>query len=119
MTKLKDFFLWHRFDSDCIYIGRGHTSNGHIYSYPLNNCWHPLSKPSINSWHKLSVQVSKEASKPNKVDVLVNETFVGSFSSHREVRGYGGPILYSESSSLNAFARSKFRNFHKIGENFE
>ena len=81
----------------------------------MNDCWHPSSEPRINSWHKLSVQVSKEASKPNKVDVLVNETFVGSFSSHRKVRGYGGPILYSESSSLNAFARSKFRNFHKKG----
>ena len=87
-------------------------SYGYIYSYTLNDCWYP-SKTIHNKWNKLSIHVSKE----QRVDVLLDETFVGSVTTYFEIRGYGGLILYSESSSLEAFGRSKFKNFHKKGEN--
>ena len=53
------------------------------------------------------------------MEVLVDETFVGSFTPYFEIRGYGGPILYSETSSLVAVGRSKFKNFQKKGETSE
>ena len=53
------------------------------------------------------------------MDVFVDDTFVGSFTSHRQIRGYGGPILFSESHSLEAFSLKKFRNFKKKGNTFE
>ena len=60
-----------------------------------------------------------QTTKEKKVDVLVDDSFVGSFTSHRQIRGYGGPILFSESHSLEAFSLKKFRNFKKKGNIFE
>ena len=86
-------------------------SHGLIDSHVLNSCWYPPSGSDYNRWHKLSVQTSNL----KKVDVLVDEIFVGSLTSYMETRGYGGPFLFAESNSLIEFARWNFRNFHIIG----
>ena len=75
------------------------------------DCWDISSVDGV--WHKLTIVVDKT----KKVQVFLGDNYFGSFTAHFETRGSGGPMMATESTTLDVYGRFMFRLFHIKGTN--